>query len=397
MAAMQDAAIAVLVVASLAFYNRGAGRYLWTLNWTTASSAIAAGLLLGIAIPVAGNYYMKERVQSVSHDLDLREEHWAESMALQGDGWYTKLAGAGLGRYPELYFWNNRKGEFPGTVIAAEEGARDFIRLGGGRNTPDLLRLSQRISVEPSQTLTVDVTLRSDTPKAVLHVDVCEKWLLYTERCTGKPASFRPESGNWQEASGVVYTGDLGSHSALHLRPTILTLVVDRAGTLVDIDQIRVRDRSGRDLVANGGFQGSDRWFFTSDRSHLPWHAKNLWLGIWFDQGWFGLMAFIAFGSVAMLAALRMAKSNETFGAAIAPSLAAFFLVGLFDTLLDATRLASIFYLLCVTVVIAGPSRMSNATPTGHRRREKDAIPRDLERRPSPHHLRRHSSRRTTS
>jgi hypothetical protein len=391
MAAMQDAAMAVLVVALLALYNRSTAGSLWMLNWATASSAIAAGLLLGIAIPVVGNYYMKERVQSVSRDLELRGEHWVESMALQGDGWYTKLAGAGLGRYPELYFWNNRKGEFPGTVLAVEEGARDFIRLGGGRNTPDLLRLAQRIEVEPNQTLTVDVTLRSDTPKAVLHVDVCEKWLLYTERCTGKPARFRPEGGSWQEASGVIYTANLGAHSALPLRPTILNLVVDRPGTLVDIDQIRVRDRSGRDLVANSGFQRGDHWFFTSDRSHLPWHAKNLWLGIWFDQGWFGLMAFIAFGGIAMLAALRMAKSNELYGAAIAASLAAFFVVGLFDSLLDATRLATLFYLLCMAVLVAAPLRTDNAMATGYR--EEDAITRDRQRGHSSHHRRRRSSK----
>ena len=56
------------------------------------------------------------------------------------------------------------------------------------------------------------------------------------------------------------------------------------------------------ELLGNGDFQhGNDRWFFTSDRHHLPWHAKNLWLHVYFEQGVLGLLIFSALLVFALL------------------------------------------------------------------------------------------------
>ena len=106
-------------------------------------------------------------------------------------------------------------------------------------------------------------------------------------------------------------------------------------------------------MVDNGDFShGGDRWYFSSDHVHLPWHAKNLWLGIWFDQGWMGLLAVIGFGVAALACAYARAARGDRLAVTLAASLTAFMVVGLFDTLLDATRLATLFYLLALCATL---------------------------------------------
>ncbi len=55
------------------------------------------------------------------------------------------------------------------------------------------------------------------------------------------------------------------------------------------VDDMSLVDARGRELLGDGEFaRGADHWFFTSDRHHLPWHAKNLWLHFYVEQGWLG-------------------------------------------------------------------------------------------------------------
>lgn len=350
--ALQDASLTVVVIAMMALYNRGSALPLWSLSWRTTAVAIGAGLLLGISIPVVGNYYMKERIQTVAHDLQTRENHWRSSMEIRGGGIEQSLFGAGLGTYPERYFWRNAKGDHPGVVFFMTENGQAFVRLGKPRSgtgrSVEPLRFAQRVPIEADRTLIVQVTLRSKAPKTVLRVNLCEKWLLYVERCTRKPVGFQPDPGEWQTFSAEISTGSLGQLHWWGKRSTLLGMAVDGKGNVMDVSDIRLIDPSKGDLIANGDMKaGGDRWYFTSDRSHLPWHAKNLWLGIWFDQGWLGLTGFMAV-LVAGLAGCWRAASETGSLAAVArlAGIAAFLVVGLFDTLLDATRLAAAFYLL---------------------------------------------------
>jgi len=92
--------------------------------------------------------------------------------------------------------------------------------------------------------------------------------------------------------------------------------------------------------------QGADHWFFTSDRHHLPWHAKNLWLHFFVEQGWLGLVAF----SLLCAAAVWRLTLGRGAGHPLAPpllgGLTAFFIVGAFDSLVDAPRLAMLALLV---------------------------------------------------
>jgi hypothetical protein len=355
--ALQDAAVAVAVIATAAVYNRSTNAPLWLPGWGTATGSIAAGLFLAISIPVIGNYYMQTRFDTVGKDLDLREEHWSGTVAMRAEGWIETLLGAGLGRYPERYFWNNPGKETPGVLAYMREGERRFVRLGSPR-TPlgygEPLRLSQHIAIGTSDRLTLEIDLRSQAPKSRLNINLCEKWLLYVLRCMPKPVWLHPQPGGWTHHS-VELIPPAPQPTGRRLRPQVLTITVGGADSVVDVTRVSVTDRSGRQLVDNGDFShGGDRWYFSSDHVHLPWHAKNLWLGIWFDQGWMGLLAAIGFGVAALGCAYARAARGDRLAVTLAASLTAFMVVGLFDTLLDATRLATLFYLLalCATLEV---------------------------------------------
>src|SRR6185369_9146145 len=69
-------------------------------------------------------------------------------------------------------------------------------------------------------------------------------------------------------------------------RLTVFAIGSASEGVRFDVDNLVLKDAQGRDLLANGDFsQGLAQWFFTSDRSHLPWHVKNLFLHVLFEQG----------------------------------------------------------------------------------------------------------------
>jgi hypothetical protein len=70
-----------------------------------------------------------------------------------------------------------------------------------------------------------------------------------------------------------------------------LSISAEKAGTYVDVDNVALFDDVGRNLIKNGDFSiGHAWWYFSSDRHHLPWHAKNLLLHLLFEQGWLGLV-----------------------------------------------------------------------------------------------------------
>ena len=372
--AMEDAAVTMVVAAVLALYNRNASAPLWSLSWRTASFVLAGMLLLGIAIPVVGNYYMKTRMSTVAQDLQKREDHWQSSIEIRGDGWNKSIFGAGLGTYPERYYWNNLKGDFPGSVQFMHEAGRDFVRLGqprsGAKRSVEPLRFSQRIEVEPNQALRLQLALRSVAPKTTLRISVCEKWLLYTERCSQSRTRFMPEPGEWGTYSAELSTTTIGGGYWWGKRPALLSMAVDGKGTVIDVASVRLTDQHGRNQIANGDLLSGDHWYFTSDHAHLPWHAKNLWLGIWFDQGWLGLFSFVTLLTAVFLPGPLRSTQAAPYRTALLAAVAAFLAVGVFDTLLDATRLATVFYLLCfcaLLVRVAGhrPETGIDASTTG--------------------------------
>ncbi|HRD48090.1 MAG: hypothetical protein JNK95_02445 [Candidatus Competibacter sp.] len=322
---------------------------LWRWGRSTLISIGFLAVVLGISIPVVGNYQMGERFSQVQQNWQERMHHWRSSLRMMDNDGLTALFGMGIGKFPVTYFWKNPTGEFPGSLRYETEGDNTFLRLGGPRHPRgygEALRVGQRVDV-PANTVLYTLSLRARSPagNAELEVALCQKWLLYPFNCSGR--ALRISNPDWRNFEVVLKTDQFAFGPWYAYRPIQLNLANTSQGVL-DIDNIRLQPpAAGADLIANGDFsQGNARWFFTSDRHHLPWHAKNIGLNLLFDQGWIGLMLFGLLTFLGLLAALRQARRGDRLALAALAGLLGFLLVGLFDSLLDVPRLALLYLLV---------------------------------------------------
>jgi len=321
---------------------------LWHLSRATATSAAIVAIVGGAVAVGSGSYFAAERFSQVTDDLAGRAAHWSRSLGLL-EGPSELALGKGLGTYPASYFWAAQGGDIPGNYGFAVEGANQYLTIAGARHAigyGDPLRIVQRVRVAPGDPLIVEFRARSETPMT-LGIAVCYKHLLYPDGCM--TANVRVAGrGSW-EHHALALQGKLPDAAGVLPKLQFFEVTTPGPGQRVDIDDVRLMGKDGRDLLVNGDYEeGMERWFFTSDRLHLPWHIKSLWLNFAFDQGIFGLLAFSAF----FLAAVGRVTFGSARAYSIAPYLAialvSFGILGLFDTLVDATRVAYLFFLLAL-------------------------------------------------
>ncbi len=339
--------------------------------WKPAPVALAmpAGvmLILGLIIPVMGNYYMGTRFSQVSQDLEGRKQHWSDVLALV-DSTRGMLLGEGKGRFVDDYYWHNRKSESPGAFAIKDEGGR-FLRLIAPRyigGFGDVVRVGQRVQVGNGETLTLSAMARSMEPGGILYATVCDKWLLYPFNC--QHAQVNSIGTQWQPIS-VTLKGNRVLDRWSWLRPTELSLSTNNTNNSrsIDVTDLRLTDGAGRALLDNGNFnQGLAYWSYTSDRHHLPWHAKNMWLHVYYEQGLIGVSLF----SILLLAAMVALRDKMRRGDELAPLLLAAVVaacaVGLFDSLLDFARIECLIFLLLWLSLMRSDTRPVKASPTSH-------------------------------
>lgn len=316
---------------------------------------MAIGLVtLMIAVPILHSYRMEDRFSEAKQDFSGRSAHWRSVLGMMDSG--QAVFGAGLGRFAETYFWKNRLGEWPGSYRLTNEAGRDVLQLAGARYAQgfgESLRVGQRVGFSRPGAYIVSFDVHAVAPRMGLEVVLCEKWLLYRGACAGQNVYLQPGKTPWQTVTFVM-DGKKFSAAPWYERPTLqLSFANDSAGTIVEVTNVSLKDPVGHELIRNGNFSnGFDNWFFTSDHLHLPWHAKNLWLNIYFDQGAFGLLAFTLLLSYVLLRLVRARPDTGIPNLALMASLSGFLVVGLFDSLLDVPRLAWLFYLVLLTAML---------------------------------------------
>jgi hypothetical protein len=174
--------------------------------------------------------------------------------------------------------------------------------------------------------------IRSSHDGAELAVALCEKSFLASVRCDWVNVPARPTWEPFETRLELPETGPLRIGPAA---PVSLSLHNRTPGIRIEVTQLSLRDGS-TELLANGSFErGLDRWLMHSD-VHLAWRALNSAVQIAFEQGLFGVAAWLALGVGAIVA---MARSRHGIPVAAAAAAIAFLAVGCFDTLLDAPRL----------------------------------------------------------
>jgi hypothetical protein len=192
-------------------------------------------------------------------------------------------------------------------------------------------------------------------------VSLCEKSHQQSFRCKEARLEAKAAATGWQHHAAAFDPGELGAGPRLLRRPVVLSLAHAGSGRVVDVDNLRLVDETGDDLIANGDFsRGGARWFFSAD-SHLPWHVFNLWVQILFEQGWLGVLAVAVAVTLCVARLATRTWRGDFFAAALLAALIGFLLIGLTESLFDGPRVTTLFFL----VVFAGLLSAARAAPTG--------------------------------
>lgn len=309
---------------------------------------LIGGVAAVIAWPIFSGKYSQSRLTTIGQDIVTRTDHWADALHILRVQ-NASVFGVGLGTFPSAYFWGSGESSRPSTYAFITQNGNTFLRLSSG----ETLYVEQPVAVVPEQRYTLSMDLRSSTSNAALTVPVCEKALLYSFTCAWTTLQINTPPGQWGHYEAQIQTKNFGPPNSMFPRPVKLSIFNGHVGTLVDVDNVILRDSSGSNLVRNGDFsEGMHHWFFSTD-SHLAWHIKNIYIHVLFEQGWLGLICFMTLIIYTLARLLLRAWANEPTSLALFASLTAFFVVGLVDSLIDETRLGFLFYLLLIAGLMA--------------------------------------------
>ncbi len=354
----------VLAVASLRLAWRS-GRRVQAALPIGVLALLALGLLAGI-----GGGYFQQRLAQTGQDWQTRVDHWTQAISLMDASLMSRMFGMGLGSFPRVYLERGPSDKQSATYGFSAENGNTHLRLGSG----DTLYYAQRVPVAAGRTYRLQLDARSRVAGARIETPICEKQLLNSRRCVWNAFEV-PGDGQWHHLAHDISSAEVGTEEGLQRPPVELFLYYSGKTGVMDVDKLHLRDEEGRDLLCNGEFsRGGDCWFFKT-HSHLPWHIKNLWVHVVFEQGWLGLLLFAGLTALALYRLAVVAWRGQRLAWVWLASLMGLLTVGMFDSLLDAPRLATL--LVALTLLGVGydwaPSRQS----TNRRRGRAPVAPAD--------------------
>ncbi len=335
----------VFAVLALGVYRtlraRGMSR---TLRYT-ASAALISGVVLVIA-GLSTATFLQHRFTQTEADAQTRFAHWTHALGLLQNNWGERLFGAGLGSFPGRYFYANFDSSL-GNYRYQTEGSNRYLSLNSGGT----LYMAQSVAVMPGTPYTLELDVRSNDQTKQLDVPICEKKLLNSHLCQWLSVPVASGKG-WQHQSIAFSSDHVGQGAWWAKRPVQLSLYNPQEKGVVDVDNIRLIDRGGANLISNGDFaQGGDYWFFKSG-NHLPWHTKNMWIHLAFEQGLVGLAIFCVLIIAAVWRLMRGLWAGEPLATVWLAGISGLLTIGFVDSLLDAPRLA----MLLVLALLVGAS-----------------------------------------
>ncbi len=342
-------ALVIAIPSSVALVAGGfaVGRSLF--SWRELATLVGClCLLLPAGVIAVSNYQIHARMATISQDLETRKAHWRKGLSLVREDLLSRILGQGLGTFPltNLIVASDLK---EGTWHFTTDAEGTKLRLLG----TGTLALGQRLApLEPGR---YKLTLRARNPSsrdAALTIKVQPRRMLESENWQPltRQLGYPLKAGNqqWQEFNGHLDLTEASSPPWYQARLPVFVIANQGAeGSAIDISHVRFFNPAGIDVLINGDFaMGGDRWFSFNDFSHLPWHVKNLYLAIYFDLGWLGILAFGLLVLVALWRSLAHALQRHMFRSAVAAGMIGFLAVGAAGTLLDVPPLMTIFLLL---------------------------------------------------
>ncbi|MFM8900238.1 MAG: hypothetical protein ACKOF9_09870 [Burkholderiales bacterium] len=338
-------------------------------SWRAQLAVLGTMAISGALVAVfAGGAYMGERFSTGGKDFGGRLLHWEIGLNALNGPWDWAL-GKGQGRFPASHFNSGLTEDQTGDYrLRQDTDGNSYLVMSGGKHIlgwGEMFRMSQRVTAPLGRT-EVAFDARVKTP-VTLHFEVCEKHLLYNNACLIKHVEVKPTppgDATWQSGRAVL-DGDRNPNRGPFWAPKLIMFSVGvyTNGGVAEIDNLRLLDGSGANLLGNGDFSRDlGQWFFTSDRHHMPWHIKSMFMHVFFDQGAVGLLLWLALSAGALWRLCLGNARHHPLSPAIAGALLGFAVVGLFDSLLDVPRLATLYYLLVLLgLTLRAPA--TNFTP----------------------------------
>jgi hypothetical protein len=307
-------------------------------------------------VPVLRGSMIQHRFNVFDQDRASRSYHWRDALAMRDAGVVTTLFGMGLGSYPRTFFWLNTENTHPATYEIAKENGNNYLRLRGG----DMMFMGQYLTIEPHTPYRLEMDVRGETNNLTLSTMLCEKSVQYSLRCSTVGA--KTNNRDWEHVEQIINSNAVGERVAggLLKRPIQLSFFNGNgAGKLLDVDNVKLLDTTGTNVLANGDFtQGLDYWFFAAEK-HNPWHIFNFWVHLLFDQGWMGVSVFFLLFANAIYNCCRQLLRQNVFAAVLLSAFSGFMVVGFVDSPFDAPRLSLLFFLLLFFALMRIPRAWS--------------------------------------
>ena len=355
---------AVIFILVLVFLNQTVKRPLWRPNRRNASVLAFISLIFFVSIPIAGNsYFVSARFSDRSGAVRDRMVHWQDTLNMMDSSSVAQFFGMGVGRFPALFFWRSPRTTPPGTFTIMDEPGNRYLRLGGTHDSLGGVTLyyAQYVIPEPYRDLTLSLDVRSTFPKARVKAGMCESLLLYSENCEAKILPLKKIDSSWQHLEIKFTTRNLGMPHRFGKKPVQAWLVNPIGGTHIDVDNVRLTDFAGNNLLKNGDFtEGGDHWLF-SVSNFWPWHIESIWVHTFFEQGWLGLILLAVLMVYAACRLLMLASRGQLIALAMFVSLVGFATVGTFNSLFEFPRVALLFYLILFIALTRWPEETREA------------------------------------
>lgn len=325
-------------------------------HWLVA--ALLTGAVGVVAATVLLAPYASSRFRQLDADVDVRLHHWSQGLGLSRNDAVTALFGNGFGAFGRASYLQGDPGTRPGMFGLQRDGERTWLRSHGG----SLSYLDQRVDVSYGEPLRLRAIVRTADGRG-LQAAVCEKDLVQSRQCGGG-ALRAPAGAEWQRVE-LAFSLPPNPSAGWPSRPLRFTLF-NGSHSVVEVDELSLQTADGRELLRNGSFEGgSKHWLYASDR-HLTWHLKNLWLQVFFESGWLGVLAHAGLLIGALGSIWRASTWCGPYGHAFAIALLAFQGVGLIDSVIDSPRFLQLYLSLALLPwAFAPPRRTSGRVPGG--------------------------------
>jgi hypothetical protein len=309
-------------------------------------TVLATVVLLLVSLVVGGRYF-QARLDRAKKDWDYRVLQSRKTVEMMHPDWSTAWFGMGLGRYPVTVYQRDPLKNRPAAYRFESERENNFLRLYPGNR----LYFGQWIGgIRPFDKYQIIFTARAHGQGA-LSAYVCEKTLQYSFQCANKSFALAPTDA-WVEHKAEIDAGLVGAKDEIggwfSVRPVEFALANGSKQAVFDVDNVRLLDSAGNNLLANGNFErGMDRWFFTVD-DHTPWQNWNHWVHLYFEQGWLGVLAFLAFVTYLFGRLVKQIVDGNWLASIALASVSSFLSVGIFGFLFDTPRMALIYFFIAL-------------------------------------------------